>query len=146
MRIANTFAVIIVVVLFSESSVCRGQDNTPVDVVRFFNACYGGPCMDETAAYTTERFRDNKPKSVWVVDTWNALQQTSYEKLQDDIIGTRTTDTRAVVVVKARIKTLAGETEQKEVYYLIKKEQAWLIDELQVTDETVEIVGGEFQL
>ena len=102
--------------------------------------------MDDTAAHTTGHFRDNKPKSVWVVDTWKALRKTAYKKVHDRIIGSKITEERSAVVVEARIRTVAGETEQKEVYYLIKEGQRWLIDDLQVTDEAVELDGEKFQM
>jgi len=146
MRIANILFVFILGVLFFDSAMCQGQQDSPADVVRSFSACYGGPCMDETADHTTARFRDNKPGSVWVVDTWKALQQTQYIKVQDRIIGAKTTEDRAAVVVEATIKTVAGETEQKEVYYLIKEDHKWLIDELQVTDEAIEFDGEKARL
>jgi len=143
------FAVILFVVLggaFFHPAMCQGQQDSPVDVVGSFSDCYGGPCMDETADHTTGRFRDNKPRSVWVVDTWKALQQTAYRKIQAHVIGSKTTDNRAAVVVEARISTVAGETAQKEVYYLIKQNHRWLIDELQVTDEAVETDGEKARL
>jgi hypothetical protein len=102
--------------------------------------------MDDTADHTTGHFRDNKPKSVWVVDTWKALRKTAYRKVQDRIVGSKTTEERSAVVVEARIRTVAGETEQKEIYYLIKEGQRWLIDELRVTDEAVDLDGEKVQL
>jgi hypothetical protein len=146
MRIARILFAIITVVPFFDFGVCQGQQDSPVDVVQSFSACYGGPCMDATADQTTGRFRDNKPKSVWVADTWKALQHTAYRKVQDRIVGSEATDNRAAVVVEARIRTVAGETEQKEIYYLIKEGQKWLIDELQVTDEAVEPDGEKVQM
>lgn len=143
------FAVILFIVLIGALSypiMCQGQQDLPVDVVRAFSTCYGGPCMDETADQTTERFRDNKPRSVWVVDTWNALQHAAYRKIQDRVIGSKMTEDRAAVVVEARIRTVAGETAQKEVYYLIKQNHKWLIDELRVTDEAVEKDGEKARL
>jgi hypothetical protein len=146
MKIAGIFFVILMVFPFFCPSLCEGQQDSPIDVVRSFSACYGGPCMDDTADHTTGHFRDNKPKSVWVVDTWKALRKTAYEKVHDRIIGSKTTEERSAVVVEARIRTVAGETEQKEVYYLIKKDQRWLIDDLEVTDEAVELDGEKFQM
>jgi hypothetical protein len=127
-------------------AMCQGQQDSPVDVVRSFSACYGGPCMDAMADHTTGRFRDNKPRSVWVVHTWNALQKVAYRKIHDRIIDSKTTADRAAVVIEARISTVAGETAQKEVYYLIKRNHTWLIDELQVTDEAVQPDGEKARL
>jgi hypothetical protein len=49
-------------------------------------------------------------------------------------------------VIDATIETAAGETNQKEAYFLIKGGQEWLIDELQVTDESIEINGEKMKL
>ncbi len=59
----------------------RELEKSPIDVVKLFNENYGGPRMDKIADYTTANFRDNKPKSVWVVDTWRALKKISCLRL-----------------------------------------------------------------
>jgi hypothetical protein len=48
--------------------------------------------------------------------------------------------------LEARIETLAGETRQKEMYYLIRKDHTWLIDELRIVDEAIEISREELRL
>ncbi len=58
----------LIVLLFIHLGICCAQHRSPVDVVSLFDKCYGTPLMDEIADYTTPQFRDNKPKSVWVVD------------------------------------------------------------------------------
>ena len=68
-------------------NICYAQEKSPIDVVKLFSENYGGPGMDEVAKYTTANFRDNKPKSVWVVDTWRTLHQLKYKKLNGDITG-----------------------------------------------------------
>ena len=95
--------------------------------------------MDEVAKYTTANFRDNKPKSVWVVDTWRTLQQLKYKKLNGDITDSKVKGEKAVVVVQSRISTAAGDAIQKEIYYLVKSLEKWLINELVVTDEEVDL-------
>ena len=94
--------------------------------------------MDEIADYTTARFRDNKPKSVWVVETWKTLKEIQFERLNSSVIHSRVKDDKAVVVLEAQIKTAAGGARQKEIYYLVKEGERWLIDELVVTDEEVD--------
>ena len=84
---------------------------------------------------TTARFRDNKPKSVWVVDSWKALQKIKYEKINNSILDSKVKDVKAVVIVKAKIRTAEGEASQKEIFYVLKEEERWLIEELIVTDE-----------
>jgi hypothetical protein len=128
------FAIILFLV-----NICYAQHESPVEVVSLFHKCYGKPCMDEIADYTTARFRNNKPKSVWVVDTWKALKKLKYEKLESKAIDSKTKGSKAIVIVEAKISTGAGEATQKEIYYLIKEAERWMIDELVVTDEEIDI-------
>ncbi len=102
--------------------------------------------MDKTADFTTGHFRDNMPKSVWVVDTWKALREIDYKRVYDSIADTKVQNSRAAVILNTKIETLAGETTQKEIYYLIKEGKQWLIDELQVTEEDVEVTREGMRL
>ncbi len=95
--------------------------------------------MDEIADYTTANFRDNKPRSVWVVDTWRTLQQLKYKKLSGDITYSKVKGDKAVVIVQGRISTAAGDANQKEIYYLVKSGEKWLVNELVVTDEEIDL-------
>jgi hypothetical protein len=130
---------LLIAFLLINSGICQAQEKSPVEVVKLFDKGYGGPLMDEIADYTSARFRDNKPKSVWVVDTWKSLNSLKYRRLNSSVIDSRIKDDKAVVVIKARIKTAAGEVTQKEIYYLLKEGQKWLIDELVVTDEQIDV-------
>jgi len=107
-------------------------------VVKLFDKAYGGPLMHEIADYTTPGFRDNKPKSVWVVDTWKSLNKLKYKRLNSSIISSKVNDDEAIVIMESKIKTAAGEAIQKEVYYLVKEGKRWLIDELVVADEEID--------
>jgi len=93
--------------------------------------------MDEIADRTTPKFRDNKPKSVWVVDMWKALQKVKYKRLESNITDSKIVDNKFLVVVKAKIETATREIIQKEIYYLIKDGDRWFIDEMIVTDKKV---------
>jgi hypothetical protein len=125
--------------LFVSTSFSFAQENSPVEVVNLFADGYGGPQMDKVADYTTPAFRDNRPKSVWVVDTWKALHQLKYVKLKSSIIGSKIMGDKAVVVVEAKIRTAAGDVTQKELYYLVRQKERWLIDDLHVTDEEIDL-------
>lgn len=48
-------------------------------------------------------------------------------------------DDRAVVIVEAKIKAAAVEATQKQIYYLVRVREQWLIDELIVTDEEADL-------
>jgi len=76
--------------------------------------------MDEIADYTTPKFRDNKPKSVWVVDTWKTLREIKFHRLNCSVIDTKVKGDKAVVITESKIRTVAGETTQKEIYYLVR--------------------------
>jgi hypothetical protein len=125
--------------LFAAPALCQGQQDSPIAVVELFSASYGGPGMDEIADYTTGRFRDNRPKSVWIADTWKALHDIKYRRLYGSVIDSKVKDNKAAVILDAKIGTSIGETEQKEIYHLIKEGQTWLIDQLQVTDEDISV-------
>ena len=93
--------------------------------------------MDEIVDLTTPKFRDNKPKAVWVTDTWKTLQKLKYKRLDSTIIDSKIEVDKVMVVVKAKIETETREIIQKEIYYLVKDEDRWFIDEMIVTDKKV---------
>ena len=130
---------ILIAFLLFNLNLCYAQEKSLIEVVQFFNKSYGGPFMDEIANYTTPKFRDNRPKSVWVVDTWKSLNKLKYERLNSSIVDTKVKGDKAIVVIEAKIKTAAGEVTQKEIYYLIREGRRWLIDELIVTDEEIDL-------
>jgi hypothetical protein len=129
----------LIMFLLTAPSLCQGQQDSPIAVVELFSASYGGPQMDEIADYTTGRFRDNRPKSVWIADTWKALHDIKYRRLYGSVIDSKVKDNKAAVILDSKIGTSIGETEQKEIYHLIKEGQTWLIDQLQVTDEDISV-------
>jgi len=130
---------LLITLLLINLSISQAQEKSPIEVVKLFDKAYGSPSMDEIANYTTAKFRDNKPKSVWVVDTWKTLKKIKYEKLNSSVIDTKVKGDRAVVVTEGKIKTMVGETAQKEIFYLVKKGERWLIDQLIVTDEEIDL-------
>jgi hypothetical protein len=112
---------------------------SPEEVVTLFQDSYGTPQMDRIGPYTTGRFRDGLPIAVWIIDTWDQLQELGYEKLEFE-----TTESwvhkggdYATVVILTKILTRAGATEQQEVFILMLDEGIWKIDELYVTDEEI---------
>ena len=50
-------------------------------------------------------------------------------------------DDRAVVVMNSTIETSAGQTQQNEIFILIRRGGRWLIDGLAVTDEEISSEG-----
>ena len=125
--------------LLIDLNVCLAQPRSPMEVVQLFHECYGSPCMDEISDCTTANFRKNRPKSVRVVDIWRALKRMKYKKLSSSVIDSKVKDDKAVVLVEARIKTADVEKVQKETFSLIKRGKEWLIDDLRVTDEEIDL-------
>jgi len=138
LKIIKTVSLSIVLFLML-TAIAIAQEQNPSYIVNVFVNTYGGPYMDELADFTTPNFRDNKPKSVWVVDTWKSLKQIKYRKIRSSVIASKVKGNKAVVIVDATIETKAVKTSQKELYYLIKEDGKWLINDLVVTDEDIDL-------
>ena len=124
----------------------HAQDRSPAEIVQLFNTCYGTARMDEVADFTTANFRNNKPKSVWIAETWKVLRQIAYKRKKGSVIGSKIAQKRAAVAIQAKFETVAGKTEQKEIFYLIKVGKDWFIDELKVAEEKIELDMEGLQL
>ena len=120
--------------------VSNAQDKSAVEVVNLFDSHYGGPEMDVIAGYTTAKFRLNRPKSVWVVDVWQALKKMKYKRVSSAVVDSTVNDhKKAVIFVETKIKINEKGTTQKEVYYLTREAEKWLIDDLVVVDGEVDL-------
>ena len=120
--------------------VSNAQDKSAVDVVNLFGSHYGGPDMDVIAGYTTAKFRLSRPKSVWVVDIWRSLKKMKYKRVGSAVVDSKVNDNKkAVILVEAKIKINEKETTQKEIYYLTRKAEKWLIDDLVVVDREIDL-------
>jgi hypothetical protein len=120
--------------------VSNAQDKSAVEVVNLFDSHYGGPDMDAIAGYTTAKFRLDRPKSVWVVDIWRVLNKMKYKRVGSVVVDSKFTDNKkAVILVEAKIKINEKETTQKEVYYLTREAEKWLIDDLVVVDGEIDL-------
>jgi len=120
--------------------VSNAQDKSAVDVVNLFDSHYGGPNMDAIAGYTTAKFRLNRPKSVWVVDVWRALKKMKYKRVGIFVVDSKVNgNKKSVILVEAKIKVNEKETTQKEIYYLTREAEKWLIDDLVVVDGEIDL-------
>ena len=110
---------------------------TPKEIVTLFHETYGTAWMDDIGPYTTARFRNNLPVTVWIFETWNWLQEMGYEKRDFSITESRINEDGdyATVVSRTRVLTTEGEAEQNEIFILLKDEDLWYIDEMYVTEE-----------
>lgn len=110
-----------------------------IDVINKFDKYYGGPQMDKITDLTTARFRENRPGAVWVAKIWKVLDNLKYKRLSSVIIESKIEQNNALVVLESEIQTKAGETLQKEIFYLIKEKGRWLINELVVADDKTDV-------
>jgi len=113
---------------------------TPDKVVILFNEVYGTGRLDEIGPYTTERFRQDRPIAVWVLQVWQELQKLEFEKHEFTIVDSEidTENEVATVVARSTIETQAGITRQQEVFILVFERGKWKIDELFVTEEELQ--------
>jgi len=129
---------LIAIILVHANSI-YAEPKTPVQVVKFFIVGYGTSQMDDVADYTTAKFRDNKPKSVWVVETWRALKKLKYGRKAGKVIDSKIAGDKAIVLIDSEITTAAADVKQREVYTLTKEGGMWLIDDLIVMDEEIDL-------
>lgn len=123
----------------------KNPDDQPPDAtVKQFARCYGKPCMDDIGALVTPRFRDFKPVSVWVADTWRALNESEYHRQNGRVLESRVKENRAVVSMVATIKTVDGQIDQTEIYYLVMKNGQWLIAERTLSPGKVDLNALNF--
>jgi hypothetical protein len=110
---------------------------TPEQIVALFHESYGTAWMDDIGPYTTADFRDQLPVTVWIIDTWDWLQEMEYEKLEFKVAETQISKDGdyATVASRTRVRTIDGESVQNEIFILIREEGLWYIDEMYVTDE-----------
>lgn len=139
LSILSSFLLILfLAAIFSLSTNIDRHISTLNAIVALFDKTYGTPEMSDIAPHTTVKFRDNKPKELWVIDTWSVLEGIKYKRLSSKVIDSIIKGDKAVVILQTEIYTVGGRANQKEVFYLIKEEGIWKIDELVVTDEEVE--------
>jgi len=134
--------IFVAVLLFSVIAACSFNNKTdpPLSInqiIHLYADTYGTARMDETGDIVTENFRDGKPISVWVNDTWKKLHKLEFKKLETKILETKIEGNKAIVIVQGKIKTAAGETSHKEIYILEMVDGRWLIEDLRITDEDV---------
>ncbi|MEF8941583.1 MAG: hypothetical protein V5B78_02210 [Desulfohalobiaceae bacterium] len=135
------FMCVFFLVALVSCSTVKQKPSPAVQTVRAFNSTYGTPAMDRTADIVTPEFRDGLPKSVWVMKTWNGMQKAEYKRVKGSVLESEIKDDRAVVVMNSTIETSAGQTQQNEIFTLIRRDGRWLIDGLAVTDEEISSKG-----
>ena len=113
-------------------------NQSPLEIIKLWNTCYGTAEMDRCANITTIAMRKGKPKSVWVYDTWKQLDKLDYQKETSEVIQEKIDGDVAIIVLQSRIYAVDGYVDQKELFKLVNINGEWLIDDLIVGDEVLE--------
>jgi hypothetical protein len=98
---------------------------------------YGTADMDKVADVVNANFRDNKTKAEWIITTSRVLREIEYERLKGEITDKMINDNKGLVKANATIQTIVGKVDHVEVYYLLKENDRWLIDSLEITNENI---------
>jgi len=68
------------------------------------------------------------------------LKKMKYKRLNSTVVDSMIKgDRKAAILVEAKIKIDEKETTQKEIYYLTREAEKWLIDDLVVVDGEVDL-------
>ena len=68
------------------------------------------------------------------------MKKMKYKRLNSTVVDSMIKgDRKAAILVEAKIEINEKETTQKEIYYLTRKGEKWLIDDLVVVDGEVDL-------
>ena len=114
----------------------HAEEHSPQDIVKEWIKYYG---VDQSKAseLTTLRLRDGRTKEVWAEETSIPLKQIGYKHLGGKVLAEtkKKGRTEVAVALRSTIDSIAGKSEQTEIYILVLKDGKWLIDEVIVRDE-----------
>ncbi len=115
------------------------EESGILEPVQIFDQYYGIDQMDKVAQVTSRDFREGQSKSAWAEETASMLRRIEYERLDSEYIGAIANDDRtaAAVLMESTIQTIVGKVRHDELFRLVRDGDTWLIDELEITSETI---------
>ncbi|MEZ4551937.1 MAG: hypothetical protein R2874_16125 [Desulfobacterales bacterium] len=109
--------------------------------VLLFGESYGTVGTIDAANVTSTKFRDGIPAPIWAQRIRTRLELIEYRRIKTEIVSVKIIDKEnAVVIARADIKTIVGSATQQEKYFLIRPQEKWLIDDMQVQEEETEFI------
>ena len=111
------------------------EESGILEPVQIFDQHYGTDQMNKVAQVVTDDFRDGKSKPEWTADVSRQLREIRYERMDSEIRGVVSNEDTATVLMRVNIGSLVGPVEHDEVFRLVRDEDRWLIDELEVSNE-----------
>jgi hypothetical protein len=119
------------------------EKGSPERIIKEWAKVYGVD-LNKAAEFTTENFREGKPKDVWASEASQKLKEIEYKALDGKMVKHIFKEPEyAHVDFKRVISTNVGVFHKIESYKLKYINGRWLIDELEVRDSEADIGGGE---
>ncbi len=119
------------------------EKGTPERIIKEWAKVYGVD-LNKAAEFTTETFREGKPKDVWASETSQKLKESEYKALDGKVVKHVFKEPEyAHVDFRRGISTNEGVFNKIESYVLKYVNGRWLIDEVEVRDAEADIGGGE---
>ncbi len=115
----------------------------PEKVIKEWAKVYGVD-MNKAAEYTTEKFREGKPKNVWASEISLKLKEFDYKSIEGKVAKHIFKEPEyAFVDFRRVISTKEGTFHKMESYKLKNVNGRWLIDEVETRDAEADIGGAE---
>jgi hypothetical protein len=119
------------------------EKKSPERVIKEWAKVYGVD-MNKAAEFTTEKFRNEKPKDLWASEMSEKLKEIDYKPIQGKVAKHILGGSEyAFVDFRRTISTKDGSSHIMESYKLKNVGGRWLIDEVEIRDAEADLGGAE---
>lgn len=119
------------------------EKGSPERVIKEWAKVYGVD-MNKAAEFTTEKFREGKPKDLWASEMSEKLKEIDYKAIQGKVTKHVLGGSEyAFVDFRRAISTKDGSFDKMESYKLKNIGGRWLIDEVEIRDAEADLGGAE---
>ncbi len=119
------------------------EKGSPERVIKEWAKVYGVD-MNKAAEFTTEKFREGKPKDLWASEMSDRLREIEYKTIQGKVAKRVLGGSEYAFVDFIRtISTKYGSSHKMESYKLKNIGGKWLIDEVEIRDAEADLGGAE---
>ncbi|MCI0455193.1 MAG: hypothetical protein L0Y68_09390 [Candidatus Dadabacteria bacterium] len=119
------------------------EKGTPERIIKEWAKVYGVD-LNKAAEFTTEKFREGKPKDVWASETSQKLKDIDFKAIDGKVVKHTFKEPEfARVDFRRIISTNKGTFHKIESYKLKSVNGRWFIDEVEVREAGADLGGGE---
>jgi hypothetical protein len=119
------------------------EKGSPERVIKEWAKVYGVD-MNKAAEFTTEKFREGKPKDLWASEMSERLREIEYKTIQGKVAKRILGGSEYAFVDFIRtISTKYGTSHKMESHKLKNIGGKWLIDEVEIRDAEADLGGAE---